>query len=308
MKRLLTVAICLLLALTFLVGCSAAPAPAPTAPHASEASPQASPPAEAPRAAAPQDSMAFDMSEMEDEFFSAGPQEDPNYFVMPILTPSDAPDRRMIYTVNMDLQTVDFSPGMRLIAQTVGEMGGFELSRDVRGSDMRRPPTESRVDFTFRLPSEMLPAFIFMVEDNFNIWRLTLETQDATARYQQTEAHLDNLQDQEQRLLEALEDVEDELDRAWLENDLSRVQGSIRDLETRQGSIRQNVIYSTLHITLHEAFLPEDIDELTPPMLPREMIIILALIAVAVLIGFIARKSKTAKVNTPSIPTETQDE
>ena len=60
-------------------------------------------------------------------------QEDSNYFRLPIVTPSEADDRRFVYTVSMRLQTTDFLPGVRTLLDTVAELGGELNSMEVQG-------------------------------------------------------------------------------------------------------------------------------------------------------------------------------
>jgi len=285
MKRLFTLSICLLLALTFLAGCGApAPAPAPTAPAA-------------PASHAPPAAPAADMAV---EF-----EADEGSAIIPIMTPADLPERRLIYTVYMELQTVDFMPGMRLLGETVAEMGGYPLFQDVRGRDMRRPPTERSVRLTFRVPSARLPEFLVVVEDNFNLWRLLLEAQDVTARYRQSESHLLDLFEQEQRLLEALEDVDNQRDRTTLENNLTRVQGLIRDLTMSQEVMDYGVIFSLVEIHLFEAFMPP---EVAPPVVPPAAIAVIALAAVIALIIVVVVRTRSPKSDSSELPAEEKEE
>jgi len=213
---------------------------------------------EAPRSTpAPAAAVAEEADSADFYFFEDAATADSDYFRLPILTPSNAGDRRLVYTVSMRLQTTEFLPGMRLLLNTVRETGGYLVSTNVQGSDLRRSPTERAAEFRFRVPTEQLEDFILVVENNYNIWNLQQYMQEETARYQQNAWGLDDLREQEILLVELLEDAEGD-DAFWLSEELRGVRQAIRELEARQANIMSDVVYSTVDVQLFEAFLPQD--------------------------------------------------
>ena len=226
------------------------PAPASAPPPAAAAE------AAAPRPTPPSAPALADSAPMMSESADFETDAPTNYFRLPILTPSAAGDRRLIYTINMRLQTTEFLPGMRLLLDEVVEADGYLVRKHVRGTDWRRPAVERSVEFQFRIPTEQLAYFIFVIENNYNILELRQDMVELTAQYQQTDWHLEELREQESQLLERLETAEGD---EWiaLSEHLRSVRWSIRDLEGWQTTIRTNVAYSTVDIVLHEVFLPE---------------------------------------------------
>ena len=212
--------------------------------------------------------------------FSADAATDSDYFSFPILTPSDAGDRRLIYTVSMQLQTTEFLPGMRLLLDTVAEAGGYLISADVFGSDLRRSRTEQSAIFRFRVPTEELGTLIFVVENNYNIWSLHQHMWEETARYQQTGWTLDDLREQERDLLEMLETAEGD-DYISINDHLRDVRRSIRELEASQAAIVSDVIYSTVDIQLFEVLLPQGT---APASLTATHALLIAVFVTAVII------------------------
>jgi len=212
--------------------------------------------AEAPAA---EETWDFAEADSDDMFFNVarGATSDSAHFNFPTLTPDDAGDRRLIYNVSMRLQTIDFLPGMQLLLDTVGELGGYLVHGNVHGSDLNRNPTEQSADFLFRVPTEGLGEFIRVVENNFSIWNLSQNMQEATAQYQQTEWHLDDLREQEAALVEFLDEADEDTDEgeiAIAEADLHAVRGAIRELEASQAGIMSDVVYSTVDVQLFEVF------------------------------------------------------
>ena len=229
----------------------AAASPAPAGVELPRASPQA-PVTESADSApmeAPSDAM-FLFTETESER---------DYFNLPILTPENAGDRRLVYTVNMHLQTTEFLPNMRLLLDTVADSGGYLVTANVRGSDLRAPrPTAQNATFRFRVPTEELAHLIFVIENNYNIWSLQQDMQEQTATYQSTDWTINDLREEQADLRALLEEAElSDEERIIVSNRLTDISRRIRELEAGQQNIMQNVIYSTVDIQLSEAFLHE---------------------------------------------------
>jgi hypothetical protein len=256
MKRFITVLACLLIALMFLASC----APPDTALDSAPAPATAPPPSPAP---SPPPSPALpDAAESADaEIFEPAPLEDVAG-LLPILTPSQMGGRMLSYNVNLNLQTTDFVPGLRLLLDTVGRLGGHLEFEHIRGSDMRNPPRERSADYSFRVPSEHLNEFLVVVENNYNILERQIVPRDETATYRRADTRLDDLRAQEQRLITDLgrADLAAE-DRLEIERELTRVQTQIADLSAQQFTIEFDVRYSFVWVTLHEVILVEDVEE-----------------------------------------------
>ena len=236
----------------------------------------------APEAPAVADSADFDFAE----------ETDTDYFRFPTLTPSAAGDRRLVYHVSMRLQTTDFQPGMSALLSAVADAGGYVVSADVQGTDLRSPDAEQRADFQFRLPTEHLTEFIFVVENNFNILNLQQNMWDFTAGYQGTAWSLDDLREEENLLQDLLENAEDD-ERAALSDELSAIRRAIRELEAAQAAIMNDVIYSTIDVQLFEAHPPQ---EVTPPnmIIPLVIIAVLFLAAIVLVLVLVKRGNRTS--------------
>ena len=227
--------------------------------------------------------------------------EETDYFRLPLLTPADAGDRRLIYTVEMVLQTTEFLAGHRILVDTVGEAGGYIVTADIRGSDMRsRRPTEQSAYLRFRIPTERLGAFILVVENNFNIWHLQQVMQEETQWYEQIGWNLDDLRAEERHLRELLEEGEEneeeieEIHQAQAAERLTEIHRHIRELEAAQAAIMDDVIFSTVDVTLFEAFMPEMREQPESRMGPFELIFLgLGIFAFALIAFALALVAKT---------------
>jgi len=213
-----------------------------------------------------------------------------DYFSLPILAPDEAGDRRLVYTVALRLQTSEFLPGMRTLLNTVGEMNGYLIYAEVWGDDLRRPQGARSGEFRLRIPTENLAEFIFVVENNYNIWALRQDMWDDTARYQQTAWGIDDLREEESRLQDALERATGDALIEILDR-LDTVQRTIRSMEAERTTMMHNVIYSTIDVQLFEAFPPEDSG---PRTVPERLIAAILGVAILVVVAIVVIAKKTS--------------
>ena len=300
MKRLFLLIVLAALTVFLLAACASEASPgaaAPPPPPGGAAMPAAEPSAPIsfePADEAPAPDMAFRMAAGNFDFAEAEAAAPTDYLRLPMLTPSRAGDRRLIYNVSMRLQTTEFMPGVRSLLDVIGEAGGYVVNYEIRGSDIRRTPVERGADFRFRLPTEELPEFIIFIENNYNILNLRQDMQEVTAEYQQTNWWLEDLREQERQLVEALATARG--DRyTELSNQLAGIRWTIRDLEAQQARITTNVIYSTIEIQLFEAFLPEELEEEEETVQVVPIVITLLVLVVIILIVLLATKKSAPK-------------
>jgi len=180
----------------------------------------------------------------------------------PILTPADSSGRRLIYTVDMQLQTTDFMSGIRLLYDTISELDGFIMSEQVNGRDLRTPERERSAHYSFRLFTDNLPEFIVTIEDNYNLLGRQLSADDITVSYAHQGFTLGDLREQEERIKNALDNDELDADEIIeLENALMEVQAFIRSLEMQQSTFDDDILYSFINVQLYEVIFIEEVEE-----------------------------------------------
>ena len=173
---------------------------------------------------------------------------------IPILLPSES-GRQLVYTVDFDIETTEFRSNMRLLLDTVVEMEGYSERVIENGRSLHYPNVERFAFFVFRVPNERLSDFLMFIEANYNIVRLDKQLLDFTTTYDRNTADLEDLFDQEQRILGDLNDEESDVD----ESDLSNVRSQIRRLEEANTVIQRDVDYSTVTIRLSEVIIEPEV-------------------------------------------------
>jgi len=181
---------------------------------------------------------------------------------IPILLPSES-GRQLAYTVVFNLETTEFMGGMRLLFETVGEMGGYIEEATVEGRSLRQPNRERHGDFAIRMPNERLSDFIMFIEENYNWVWYNQVMRDFTFAYERNIDNLEALREQEQRILDELDSDEYE-DGDAKRDDLSAVRAQIRNLEESNIEIGRDVDYSDITIRLSEIIMPREEPEEEP--------------------------------------------
>ena len=267
MKQLFFPLICLFLALAFVASCGAGPGPSSGGGSSSAGAPPQASPAPGGSFAAEPDASRYSSSGAPQGGIVSGAAPQESAVPLPILTPSEAEGRKLMYTVTVQLQTTDFMAGIRKLQETVIDIGGFVLTADVRGRDIRTPEFERSADYRFRIPSERLSEFLVVMEDNFNLLRLQQETEDSTTDYQSADTRLEDLREQERRLLDSMSAARNTNERLELEARLDEIQKSINEYLTLQFSVDDSVILSTVVIYLFEVIIPDEVEEEPEPPL-----------------------------------------
>ena len=186
---------------------------------------------------------------------------------VPILTPSNSRGKKIVYIVDMKLQTTEIMAGIRKLLTSLGDMNGYVETYSLKGRDLRYPDTERNAKFTLRLDTEYLSEFILMVQENYNVLSIDQKSEDVTAKYEQTDSTLSDLREREIRLLKDLESSTLKAsDRLDLEKELANVETAIRNAEKQQAVIDDGIIYSTINVELFEVIFTEVVEV---PVIPE---------------------------------------
>jgi len=247
-----------MLSVVILTSCSSQVESWDTAPSVGAPTPQME--MEPPAASAPRASInEADLSEdfFEDDIWGYYPDE--LIGAPPIITPSQAGGRMFVYTMEYNLQTVEFMSGVRTLLDMVAGHAGHTMRARIEGHDLRHPEAERHGYFEFRVPSENISNFIEELEKHFNLRRWDLVAVEETGTYQDNLFAIADARSRESRLLDELENVENERDRQAIERQLDGVQNNIRHREAAVAAIENNVIYSDVRVWLYEVIFPEEI-------------------------------------------------
>ena len=169
----------------------------------------------------------------------------------------DLDRRKIIRNAYLSIETKEFDQSIALLEQKVEEYGGFVESSSVEGNTYSSS-SRRNASYQLRIPAGNFSAFLNDTGGIGNVYNKTVESNEITDQYFDTQARLESLRMQEERLLEILSKAEELTAVIELEQALSDVRYQIENLTTTLRKYDGLVQYSTVHINLAEVY------EITP--------------------------------------------
>ncbi|MBN2795550.1 MAG: DUF4349 domain-containing protein [Clostridia bacterium] len=161
-------------------------------------------------------------------------------------------ERKIIKSASMEIETLEYDSAVEKLNNKINSIGGYIESSNVRGTSINNRYDQRSAYFTIRIPE---PQFLQFMSDMNTIGNIISENtygEDITSSYFDTEAHVNTLEIQEERLLEILKKAEKVEDIIELERELANVR---YEIESLTGTLRRwdNLVsFATLHVSLYE--------------------------------------------------------
>ncbi|MCH5343192.1 MAG: DUF4349 domain-containing protein [Acetatifactor sp.] len=167
--------------------------------------------------------------------------------------------RKLIKTVNMDVETKEFDTMMDALQRRVAELGGYIENMDMyNGSSYSSYRSSRDATLTIRIPQRQLNNLLNTVSDIGNVVRSSENVEDVTLTYVDLESRRNALEVERDRLLELMGQAENIEDIIVIESRLSEVRYQIESMESQLRTFDNRVNYSTVYLTVSE------VRELTP--------------------------------------------
>ncbi len=161
--------------------------------------------------------------------------------------------RKMIFTASMTIETLEYEKSLENLEKLVAEYGGFIQDSQIQTETKHTSSSSSRTSyFTIRIPSEKLNDFRKAGGGIGKILTNNISGEDVSEVYFDSEARVQNLRVQEERILELLTKADNLADILLLENQLNEVRDSIEILTGKLQKMDALVSMSTVEITLYE--------------------------------------------------------
>ena len=168
-------------------------------------------------------------------------------------------ERKLIKTVDMNVETKTFDATMAAVEDKVAELGGYiENLETYNGSSYSGYRSSRNANLTVRIPKQHLDTFLDTVAGVSNVVRRSESVEDVTLTYVDLESHRNVLQAEQKRLLELIEEAEVIEDIITIESRLSNVRYQIESMESQLRTYDNKVDYSTVYLNVDE------VQELTP--------------------------------------------
>ena len=159
-------------------------------------------------------------------------------------------DVKMVYTANMDLQTLSFDQADADISALVEEMGGYFEQRSIsnRSSGYRF------AEYTVRVPAEKFNDFCSQMGTLCHLVYKNESADNITESYYDTQSRLVTAQTKLERLQELLRRAESMEDIITIESAISETEWTIENLTGTLRTYDSLVGYSTIYMSLHEVY------------------------------------------------------
>ncbi|MCI8528675.1 MAG: DUF4349 domain-containing protein [Lachnospiraceae bacterium] len=168
-------------------------------------------------------------------------------------------ERKLIKTVELELETKEFEKTMTTIETQIREMGGYIETMDTYNGSAYSGSRSSRYsNMTIRIPSSKINDYMDSISGAGNMIRRSDKVDDVTLSYVDMESRRDTLRTEQSRLLEFLEKADSVETIITLEERLSEVRYQLETMESQLRTIDNLVEYSTVNVKVTE------VRELTP--------------------------------------------
>lgn len=171
---------------------------------------------------------------------------------------SDAPKaanapRKLIRTIDLNMETTDFDNLITSIQRTISVMGGYIEESSISGRSIYSGQESTRyASLMVRVPSAKLDDFTTQMRESGNITHRSESVRDVTLDYSDIESHKKSLTIEQERLWELLEKAESVDAIIALESRLSEIRYQLESYESSLRTMDNQVDYSTVNLSIEE--------------------------------------------------------
>lgn len=172
--------------------------------------------------------------------------------------------RKLISTVNLEVETKEFRESMSLLETRIQEMGGYvENMNTYNGSSYSGAGSAGYADLTIRMPRAVLKDFLAGLSGIGSVVRRSENVEDVTLAYVDVQSRRDTLRTEQSRLLEFLDRAESIEEIIIIEERLSDVRYELESMESRLRVMDNRVDYATVNLELSEVKELSPVEEQT---------------------------------------------
>ena len=166
-------------------------------------------------------------------------------------TAGETTGRKLIKTVSMDMETLEFDKTIGELKKAVENNGGYFEYSDISGSSTFRDSLKYG-SFTIRIPQNRLYSFVENTGNLGNVLYTSENTEDITLKYIDTQSHIEALNAQQEKLMELMDKADSMEDVLKIEEALSDVRYQLEYYESTKKQYDNQVNYSTVTLSIRE--------------------------------------------------------
>lgn len=169
-------------------------------------------------------------------------------------------DAKIIYSADLSLESTEFDQAIASIDATVKELSGYIQSSSINGDSLYNADGTTSIinryaSYQIAIPSESFEIFLQRSGGIGNVISQSRQAENISSQYTDTEARIESLQTQYDRLMAMLEKATDVDTLVALEARLSEVTYELESYERTLRNWDRQVAYSTIHLYVQEVSL-----------------------------------------------------
>lgn len=176
----------------------------------------------------------------------------------------DVSNRKIVYTGNISLQTLEYDASAKSIHDRITGCGGFIESeytrnedpywyyRDRSGSAAKR--TRRTLNVTARIPADKFEAFMEDLKNDGQVISTSVNAQNISVSYATHDASRKALEIEQERLLTMMDKAQTIEEMIAVEKRLTEVERELGNEKTTLSAMDRDVNFSTVDIQLEEVF------------------------------------------------------
>lgn len=172
-------------------------------------------------------------------------------------------DRKLIKTVDMNVETQEFDELVACVEQQVKALGGYIENMDLyNGRSYYSYKNSSRnANIIIRIPQEKLDTFLGEISGISNVNSRSESVKDITLTYVDLDSHKKALVAEQDRLLQLMERAETIDELITIESRLSDLRYQIQSMESQLRTYDNKVDYSTINLYINEVEVFTPVEE-----------------------------------------------
>ena len=176
-------------------------------------------------------------------------------------------DRKIIKTAYVSAETKDFENALKLVEELCAEAKGYIESSSTRGVSLNNGTNRRSAEYTLRIPAEAFDGFNDSLGGILNIVSSSSNANEVTAQYYDIQSRVEVLELQKESLQKMYDNYTDYSDVNSLISLQDKLFSVIEEIEAYKTQLRlydSKVSYSTVHLTINEVVIyTENQDEKT---------------------------------------------
>ena len=165
-------------------------------------------------------------------------------------TVSEGMERKLIRTIDMEVQTRDFDSALSSIQQQAEKLGGYIESSWQSGAEGYTDRRSANI--TVRMPAEHTDEFLNTALSNMVVTYRSERTEDVTLKYTDLEARMEALRVEQERLTELLSEADSIESVIAIESRLSDVRYELESIGSQLRNYDNLVSFDTISIGIAE--------------------------------------------------------